>query len=177
MNYLIFTFIGGILWLNICDAVELEEMTATTSKPVAVDAREDNAIVLQQTEPGLVVSMTIDGAYVIDFNVQFASISKSAPTKQNVENVNIRGMIGGIEVSSASIADQRFKAAEEVGLVMTEKRTLIGRLAVFSRIDTIEVYLPGSDGLQKLDVRQAFKRYCAKYDNRQICSIDSVKQK
>jgi len=172
MNYsksLVVTAISVLVCLDMCVAAESIEMITKTSKPIPVDAQKDNSDVLQQTESGLIVSMVIDENKVIDFSTQFASISKSEPNNEDNESVKVSGMRGGVVISSMAIADQRVVAAERAGLIVIGKRTLVGRIAIPSRIDTLEVNVPGATRSQSLDVRQAFEKYCVNRVKEKIC--------
>lgn len=140
-----------------------------TSDPVPVDAAKDNAAVLEQLKPGLIINLKIDGTKVIEHQVQIASVTASRSLAHNDQSVSISGMDGDKTVSNVVIADQRTNAAEGVGLVYNEQRTVIGRLTVPSRINTIEVLVPGATEPQRLDVSTIFDDYCAEYKSSTLC--------
>jgi hypothetical protein len=162
--------VASLLLLSACASSGPGEMTMTTSSPRAVDPRDDNAQVLTQSKPGLVITLHIEGAEVRSFEVSVAGLSGSSSAgDQGDEVVRVTGMMGGAKVASMSIPDQRLNAQEGGGLVINESRTLVGRLVLPSRIDTLEVEIQGAERTQELDVRGAFGEYCEKRADQAIC--------
>lgn len=168
------SFLAGIsavlLLLGACASDSVGQMTSTTSSPRSVDAQQDNAAVLEQASPGIVIKLQIEGNEVRSFEVQIAGISGNSTGGHSDEVVGVKGMSGGATVASMSIADQRVNAAEDVGIVMNENRTLIGMLVLPARIDSLEVTISGAERAQELDVRGIFDEYCERYATQPICS-------
>ncbi len=142
--------------------------TEETSAPRPVDAREDNAAVLAQTSPGLIVTLHVEGSTIRSVETQIASVT--ATTQAESESISITALSNGDRIATMSVADQRVNVQEEVGIVETETRTLIGTMQLPSRVDTLIVESPALEETKELDVRDVFDAFCEQYRDQSICT-------
>lgn len=160
----------GSLALGACASAEPSRMTAETSAPVAVDAAADNAHILKQLEPSLLVVVEIDGDRASLVEGRVLSVRSAGSPRREGELVTIRGLRDGELVGEAQVDDQRLNIEEGRGLVILEKRVLTAAVPMPQRIDTVEVVVPGVEGVSQLDVRSIVESFCRGYPNTRPCS-------
>lgn len=163
---------AALLWLVACASNTPGEMTELTSSPQSVDARQDNADVLAQTTPGLIVTLHITGDVVSSFDVRVAGVSSSSSSGNQDTFVTVTGISNGSRVASMSIADEQLNVQEEVGIVANPDRTIVGMLALPTRIDTLVVESSSLQRSQEFDVREVFESFCNEYGKEAICSSE-----
>ncbi len=152
-----------------CASTKSERFSAQTSEPISVNPQTDNSVVLDQLIPGLIVVIDIDGNTPSLIEAHVASIPKSPSQQKLGELININGLSDGEMVTSTAIPDQRVNAHEMSGLVILEKRTVIGALPLPQRIDTLEVLLPGEVPPKLFNVRKQIEDYCKKNPKSYLC--------
>ncbi len=141
--------------------------TEQTTEPRPVDPRADNAEVIAQTLPGLIVTLNIEGGTVRSYETQIAAVS--ATTQAEGDSISVTALSNGNRIATMSVADQRVNAQEEVGIVELESRTLIGTMQLPTRVDTLIVESPGLEAAQEIDVRDVFDAFCEQYREQSIC--------
>lgn len=142
--------------------------TEETSEPRPVDAGVDNADVLAQTSPGLIVTLHVEGNTIRSYETQIAAVS--ATTQAEGDSISITALSNGNRVATMSVADQLVNVQEEVGIVEVESRTLIGTMQLPMRVDTLIVESPVLEAAQELDVREVFDAFCEQYREQSICA-------
>lgn len=104
-----------ITGLVACASTEPGRLTSRTSDPKPVDAAVDNAPVLGQLVPGLVITLEINGNTPTLVDARVALIPLSAPRREEGELVRVTGVSNGRPVSRAAVSDQRVYVEEGVG--------------------------------------------------------------
>ena len=169
---LIFTFIT----ITGCASKGPGVLTSNTSKPVSVDASEDNSKILSGLTPGLVLLIKVsDGtASLVDSYV--AMVPVSTPRRQEGELINILGLSSGVVVTETTTPDQSVKVEENKGIVKVAEQTLTTTLPLPQQIDTVQIKLPGVEEPQSFEVGKQVRKFCKEYPNTDICS-GNIKQK
>lgn len=142
--------------------------TEETSQPRPVDAREDNADVLAQTSPGLIVTLQIEGDTIRSIDTQIAAVT--ATTQADSDSISISALSNGNQIATMSVADQRVNVQEEVGIVEVESRTLVGTMLLPSRADTLVVESPALREAEEVDLSDVFDAFCEQYREQPICT-------
>jgi hypothetical protein len=84
------------------------------------------------------------------------------------ELISVSGLRGRERVSTILVSDGRVNVQEGVGIVLREQRTLNVALPTPSRIDSIEIALPGQPA-QTFNVARFFERVCRDQPQAQFC--------
>ena len=152
-----------------CASTEPGRLTSSTSDPKPVDAAVDNAPVLAQLAPGLVITLEINDNTPTLVDARVALIPITAPRREEGELVRVTGLSNGKPVSSIAVPDQRVYVEEGVGLSVLTKRSLTLALPLPQRIDSLEVQLPGEEAPSRFDVSQTVDGFCKDYPKEALC--------
>lgn len=163
----LFAVLGALLG---CASEEPGRVTVQTSEPRPVDAAADNAEVLRQLTPGLLLTLEIDGTAVTLLDVQMALVPNLPARRQEGELITVTGLSGSERVSRAQVPDQRLNVEEQGGLVVLEQRQLTIALPLPRRIDAVEVQLSGEAPPTRLDVRRQLADLCAENPRVKLCA-------
>lgn len=152
-----------------CASAEPGRLTSQTSDPKPVDAVTDNAPVLTQLAPGLVITLEISDNTPTLVDARVALLPLTAPRREEGELVHVMGLSNGKPVSSTAVPDQRVYVEEGVGLGVLTTRTLTLALPLPQRIDSLEVQLPGEAAPSRFDVSRTVDSFCKDYPKEALC--------
>lgn len=152
-----------------CASTKPGRLSTHTSAPKPVDAVADNAQLLSQFTPGLVIILEISDNTTSLVDARIALVPRSTVRRQEGELIKITGLSNGTRVSSVAVPDQRINVEEEKGLVILDKRTLTATLPLPRKIDTLEVQLPGDVAPSLFNIRKQIDSFCRKFTETEFC--------
>jgi hypothetical protein len=152
-----------------CASAEPGRMTAETSSPQPLDAAADNAELMQDLAPSLVLTIEVDGDTATLLDARVLMMRATAPRHSEGEQVVLRGLSAGQPVSTVAVPDQKLNVQEGGGLVMQERRTLTAAIPMPQRLDAVEVLIPGAAAASRLDVREQVSSFCRQYATSEGC--------
>lgn len=155
--------------LSGCASSGAGRMTEATSEPRAVDAAAENAAILADLSPGLLLSLQVDGSTVTLADARVAMVPKDAGRRAEGELVTLAGWLAGDRIAEVQVPDQRLQVAERGGLVELASYTLDAAMPLVRAVDTLTVLLPGRDAPSRIDLRSIFADHCRKQPLSPLC--------
>ena len=132
----------------------------STSEPQSVDSRQDNAAILEQLTPGLLLRITIRADKTVRVDSHVALVVKQSERRREGDLVEVVGVAGAERIARVWVPDARRIAIEGEGAVAAPDRELVASLPLGARIDSVEVRLPGEVAPYRQPVANAFDAYC-----------------
>ena len=144
-------------------------MTERTSEPRPVDAATDNAEIVGQLTPGLLVSLAVDGSTVSLVDARVIMVPREERRRGEGQLVTVEGWSGSARVAAIAVPDQQLQVLEGGGLVELDRRAVDMALPLGRPIDALLVRLPGDGVAVRIDIRSTFADHCAKQPRSPLC--------
>lgn len=146
-----------------CGCASSQPQTATARLDLqerAVDARADNAAVLESTTEGLVVQLAIDGDRVEVTDVQVLRVPKAPRRAMGEGMIAVTALRGGDEVYATAVPDEELNALEEGGLVRLTERSITFTLPTGTPVTALRVQLGPEAEARRLDLAPRLGDWC-----------------
>jgi hypothetical protein len=151
-----------------CASSEPQTLVAQAGRSDPVDASRDNRAIVEQLVPGLIFQVRIDGNRVTIGDPELMQVIRASRSSLSENSIAISGLRDGARISTVRVADGRRNVQEHVGIVMRERIAFSVALPTPSRIDSVEIALPGQRP-QSFNVAPVFERLCRDRPQPTLC--------
>jgi hypothetical protein len=156
----------------VCPFVAFQIATGGTESAISGDQMRPTS---RKQVPSLIVKLFIDRRDVLVKEVQIVMTPYRQPKDFVPEMITLIGRNNGVVVSSIQTSDPRVSIEEKSGPVITEKREAVAALPLPSRIDELQVQLPGKTKPQTvtivpdINLEQIINEFCKSFNVKPLC--------
>jgi len=173
-NIIVITFALSLIFVTFgCSSEQeirrVEVIGGKTSESKAVNAQEDNALLLKELTTGVVVTFRITDDEIVLEQVTVVSVPKVKPRDVSPGLISIVGMKGDVVVVKTAVPDKEWIIQENKGLVRNPVRVITVALPIETPIDRLIVQLKPEFRPKQFDMRPAFEEFCKKNPKSPLC--------